>query len=270
MNRVKFLLLLFCSLSTVLCAHDTFFVVVIPSYNNINWYKRNLDSLFAQDNHYSNWCAIYINDCSCDGTGLAVEQYVQEHNFGHKVMIMNNEQNHGALANLYSAIHQCPDDAVIITLDGDDWFYDEYVLKYLNEVYQDPNVWMTYGQYEEYPTRHCGICQPMPTWVIEQNAFRNHTWVSSHVRTFYAWLFKSIKKEDLQFEGRFFPMTWDLAIMFPMLEMAATHMRYIERKLYVYNIDNPINDFKKDLNLVMKIHHHIRKKEKYQPLKERI
>jgi len=31
---------------------------------------------------------------------------------------------------------------------------------------------------------------------------------------------KKIAKEDLMYEGKFFEMAWDLAFMFPMLEMA--------------------------------------------------
>lgn len=260
---LSFLILCFACCASMLVAQDKFFVIVIPSYNNINWYQRNLDELFAQEKHHTNWYAVYIDDCSKDGTGPAVVEYVRSHNFEHKFTVIKNEQNRGALANLYCVIHQFPDDAIIITYDGDDWFYDEYALAYLNEVYQDEHVWMTYGQYVEYPTGNRGICQPIPDVIVEQNLYRQATWVTSHPRTFYAHLFKRIKLEDLLWEGGFFPVTWDLAIMFPMLEMARHHARFIDRYLYVYNIDNPINDFKKDLGLMFKINAYIRGKQKY-------
>ena len=47
------------------------FVIVIPSYNNAQWYKRNLDSVFAQT--YKNFSVIYLDDCSPDGTGQLVK-----------------------------------------------------------------------------------------------------------------------------------------------------------------------------------------------------
>lgn len=266
MKQIQHLMLLAVCATTVLCAQEKQFYIIIPSYNNIKWYQRNLDMLFAQDQHHNNWHAIYIDDHSTDGTGPAVEHYVHEHHFDHKVTVIKNEQNRGALANLYFAIHSCPNDAIILTYDGDDWFYDEHVLEYLNSIYQDPNVWLTYGQYVEYPSGNLGICAPFPENVVKKSSYRKETWVSSHLRTFYAGLFKNIKQEDLMWEGTFFPMTWDLAIMFPMLEMAGHHVRFIDRILYVYNLDNPINDWKKNLTLMYQLNNYIRKKPKYAAL----
>ena len=42
-------------------------VVTIPSYNNRQWYARNLASVFAQD-YNEEFRAIYIDDGSSDGT----------------------------------------------------------------------------------------------------------------------------------------------------------------------------------------------------------
>lgn len=245
-------------------ATDKYLVVIIPSYNNAQWYQRNLDMLLAQNMHFCNWHALYIDDCSSDGTADLVAAYIEQHQAQNKIFLQRNHQRMGALANLYYATHDCPDEVIIVTYDGDDWFKDEFVLAYINQVYQNPDVWLTYGQYEEYPSGARGICLPFPDWVHEQHAYRDVTWVSSHLRTFYAWLFKHIKKEDLLWEGEFFPMTWDLAIMFPMLEMAKEHAHYLDRILYVYNIQNPLNDFKKDLNLMYKLHWYIRGKNKYE------
>lgn len=244
---------------------DRHIVVIIPSYNNALWYQRNLEMLVAQNKHLDDWHAIYIDDCSTDGTADLVEAFIKEHHAQAKIFLRRNQSRRGALANLYHTIHECPDDAIIVTYDGDDWFKDEAVLAYIHEIYRDPNVWLTYGQYEEYPSGARGICLPFPNWVHAQHAYRDVTWVSSHLRTFYAWLFKLIKKDDLMCDGDFFPMTWDLAIMFPMLEMAKQHVRYLDRISYVYNTQNPLNDFKKDLDLMYKIHWHIRNKAKYKP-----
>ena len=51
-------------------------VVIIPSYNNAQWYKKNLDSVFNQ--RYSNYRIIYLDDASTDQTGYLVEKYIQE------------------------------------------------------------------------------------------------------------------------------------------------------------------------------------------------
>lgn len=240
-------------------------VVIIPSYNNIKWYEKNLETIAAQSETYTNWRAIYIDDCSKDGTGDAVEKYIEDHNLGNKITLIKNPENHGALYNLYHAIHSCKDNEIVLTLDGDDWFPDNQVLSYINKIYQDENVWMTYGQYVEYPSGKIGeYSKQIPNHVIEKNLFRSYEWSTSHLRTFYAGLFKKIKKEDLMKDGKFYPMTWDLAMMFPMLEMAGYHSKYLNRILYVYNFINPISDFRKNSKLVIDLGKEISKKNKYQ------
>ncbi|MFC1842065.1 glycosyltransferase family 2 protein [Candidatus Dependentiae bacterium] len=238
-------------------------VVIIPSYNNMKWYEKNLSMLAAQEKTYKNWKAIYIDDCSKDDTGQAVEHYIKKHNLEHKIKLIKNTVNKGAMYNLYHAIHSCKNGDIVVTLDGDDWFKDEHVLSYINQVYQDKNVWMTYGQYEIYPSGKTGHCQKIPDVITSQNAFRKFRWLSSHLRTFYAGLFKKIAKKDLLYENKFYAMTWDMAMMFPMLEMAGKHAVSIDKVLYVYNQENPINDWKKDLKLVLHLEKQIRGKEKY-------
>jgi cellulose synthase/poly-beta-1,6-N-acetylglucosamine synthase-like glycosyltransferase len=41
-------------------------VVIIPSYNNAEWYDKNLSSVFAQD--YQNYKVVYMDDNSDDDT----------------------------------------------------------------------------------------------------------------------------------------------------------------------------------------------------------
>ena len=50
------------------------FVYIVPSYNNKDWYKRNIDSMIYQKN--TNWHMIYIDDCSDDGTFDLVKEYL--------------------------------------------------------------------------------------------------------------------------------------------------------------------------------------------------
>jgi glycosyltransferase involved in cell wall biosynthesis len=239
-------------------------VIIIPSFNNIQWYQQNLDSVIEQ--HYSNWSAIYIDDCSPDGTGEVVKSYIHEKNMENKITLIPNEHRMGALCNIFNSISKCHDEAIIVTLDGDDWFAHNKVLERINKEYSDPDVWMTYGSYMVYPDKTVGAWQQIPDSIIRANGFRQAKWVSSHLRTFYAKLFKLIKKEDLLHENQFFKVTWDMAFMFPMLEMAGTHSRHISEILYVYNQSNPINDFKINLPLVLSMDKLIRSKSKYSPL----
>ncbi len=236
-------------------------VIVIPSYNNEQWFIRNIESAVRQK--YSNYRIVYIDDCSTDATGDKVEAYVAEHNLYDCVHVIHNEKRRGALANLYHAIHACSDDIIIVTFDGDDWFETLDALSIINMRYQDPEVWMTYGQFKIHPDNKIGFCRALPSIVIQKNIFREYQWITSHPRTFYAGLFKQIQYEDLLYEGNFFEVTWDQAFMFPMLEMAREHVRFIPEILYVYNEDNELNDFKQKRILQVICEKYIHKKKKY-------
>jgi glycosyltransferase involved in cell wall biosynthesis len=172
----------------------------------------------------------------------------------------------GALANLYRAIHSCNDDDIIVTVDGDDWLENPHVLQKINTAYQNPDIWLTYGQFKVYPGHNPGICKPYPKDVIAQKRYRGEVFVASHLRTFYAFLFKQIKLEDLLYKGSFLPVAWDLAFMFPMLEMAGNRFTCIQDVLYVYNRMNSLNDSKLHELLQWNLDLFIRSKPVYQEL----
>ena len=264
--KVYALFALLLASSITLAASEKPIVVVIPSYKNASWYQHNLDSVFSQS--YSNYRVIYIDDASPDGTGALVKAYVQEKHQEGRFTLIQNPSRVGALANLYKAIWMCAPDEIVANLDGDDWFYDDNVLAKLGSVYADPNVWMTYGQFFYYPEGIVGFAQAVPPEVIENNSFREHSRGTTALRTFYAGLFHKINTDDLLYQGKFFPSAWDLAMMWPILEMAGTHSRFIPEVLYVYNIDNPINDFKTDLPLQQNLDRVTRQMPRYCPIEK--
>jgi glycosyltransferase involved in cell wall biosynthesis len=239
-------------------------VVIIPSYKNAAYYKRNLSSVFSQN--YSNYRVIYIDDCSPDGTGRLVEAFIKKNGQEHRVTLIKNTERHGPLYNLYHAMYLCKDDEITVTCDGDDWFAHNGVLARINKAYTDGKTWMTYGNYEVYPKTVASICASIPEYVRLTNGYRKYAWVTSHVRTCYAWLFKKIKIEDLQDNGQFLPVTGDMALMFPMLEMASSHVTFIPDILYMYNIETPINEFKEHLSQQQYYDRFLRAKVPYQPL----
>jgi hypothetical protein len=240
------------------------FVVIIPSYNNEEWYFKNLSSVLTQK--YPHYRIIYIDDVSTDNTLQCVKDFIAQFDQDKKITLIANQQKQGALANFYYAIHSCQPHEIIVMLDGDDWLADENTLSILDAAYKDPNVWITYGQFKEYPSGRLGGARQLPAQVIAQRAYREYDWVTTHLRTFYAFLFHKIKREDLMYKGDFFPMAWDLAIMFPILEMAGEHSKFISDILYIYNRATPINDNKVNVQLQMFLDQTIHKMAKYQPL----
>jgi glycosyltransferase involved in cell wall biosynthesis len=238
--------------------------IVIPSYNNKKWYTKNLQSVLSQN--YTNFRVIYTDDCSPDGTGNLVEAYLAENDSHQKVHLIKNSDRRGALHNLYTMIHMCEDDEIVATLDGDDWFPHDNVLSCLNEIYSSNEIWLTYGQFELYPSKIRGWASPMPDYIIENNAFRDFQHLPTHLRTFYAWLFKEIKLQDLLYLGKFYPMTWDMAMMFPMIEMAGERHQFISDIMYIYNDENSISDHHVSRQLQAYLAQLIKKKKRYKKL----
>lgn len=259
---VNLILILICS--DIICAKNKF-VIVIPSYNNSAWVKRNLDSVFDQT--YKNFRVIYIDDISTDGTGKLVESYVKQNGVQKKLKLIKNQKKMLALGNTYNAVHSCDPSEIVVILDGDDWFANKDVLSYLNEIYKNKHVWITFGSFRHYPSNVKCEKVAITRKIISENSIRKdieHIWF--HLRSFYAGLFQRINIEHLMYEGKFFEMAGDLAYMAPMLEMAGEHSRFLDQVLYVWNMSGPNHDFKKNAELQGKLSSFIRNSRPYDKL----
>jgi len=240
------------------------FKIVVPAYNCTKWLKRCLDSIERQTHKVFDVCV--IDDASTDAQQQPIiEDYCRRNNWIYHF----NETNRGALFNIIKgiALHQPEDQDVIITLDGDDWLYNSRVLTKLDRIYSHEDVYLTYGQFITYPRGNIGSCRPVSNETITNRSFRKIKWVFSHPKTFKYYLWRHIKDEDLRDkDGNIFKVASDLAIMFPMLEMAAYRFRYINEFLYVYNKVNPLNDDKIHLERQQVAVNYIRSLPPYSPL----
>jgi len=243
------------------------FKIIVPFYNVEKWIKFCIKSIKIQT--YTNFKCFLVNDVSNDNTAKIASELIKDDN---RFVLINNSVKQYALKNIFDAINfsNPSNEDVIITLDGDDWLYDEFVLQYLNDVYNKTDCNITYGKYVEFPS---GIVSKYVSkysdHVIENNLFRNDSWKATHLRTFKYKLWKNIQHQDFLDEyNNFLDVTWDMAFMFPMLEMAGNKQECLDKILYVYNRDNPLNDDKIKRQKQLKYEDIIRKRKKYSLLKE--
>ncbi len=241
-------------------------VIVTASYNNGPWINQYFNSIIAQT--YDQWKLIYIDDNSTDDTHEQINFLIEQYHIKHKVQLIKNINRHGHLCNQYQAINQCEKDAIVLIIDGDDWLAHDYVFEIINKIYQDENIWLTYGQFWYLKKNKKGFCRPIPSDIIEKNGIRQISWRTSHLRTFYAGLFQQIKYQDLLYHESFYPKCADVVTMFAMIEMAGKHIMFIPDILYIYNDDNPLS-YHHDPTHQREIESYIRTQERYQPLKER-
>ncbi len=247
--------------------------VVITSYKNKDWYRQNLDSVFSQD--YSNYRVIYIDDASPDDTGGLAERYIKERGQEHRVKLIKNNIWLGQMANHYRAAHMCSDHEIVVHIDGDDWLAHSNVFKIISDSYSSSDIWLTHGGAVFFPGEEPwpggrvtpGLLEEM----IAHNTFRDKGrdgWVFSHLRTFYGWLFKQIKLQDLLYEGTFKGMnpTPDTGFMYPLVEMAGRHVKYFTDILYRWNMQNPNSQLKiTPWDRIFTLADTIRSWEKYKP-----
>lgn len=246
-------------------SQDVHFKIIVPMYNCAKWAIGCLDSVFNQT--YQNWQLVVCVDPSTDNTFFAVDRYLQKHMDKNWLLIKNVKRKYVPKNHVDSIIVSKPNnDDVIICLDGDDRLYDNDVLSYLASVYQDENVWVTWGSFLQTNNgKRGGASQPIPE--PEKDEHRGERWWRySHLKTFRYFLFKGIKDEDLRSKatGNYYTAAGDMALMFPMVEMAGLgHGRFLDKILYLYNNSTPFNDEKINKVLVKQCDAEIRSRQKY-------
>lgn len=260
----KFLCLFFFIWAQIVSSEEKPFVIVTYAHNNKAWYQKNLNSVLSQK--YSNYRIIYLADGSTDGSTEEAEKYVAAHCAEDKVTVRRHDKPYGRQACITGAAFSCTPEEIVIELDGSDWLAHAGVLSYLNTVYSNPEVWMTYGQFVYYPHAREGFAAQIPEEIIIRNEVRYLGGHVTHLRSFYAGLFHEINKDDLILSGYFYPRAGDLAYMIPMLEMAGFHSRFIPNILYVLNYTGSIQEEATPNRIEKDIDRFIRRQAKYKPL----
>ncbi len=234
--------------------------ILTTTYNCENFVERSLLSIMSQ--RFKDFKCFITDDMSTDKTVDIVKKTIQgDDRF---VLIENHCKLHQP-GNYDQIIRWrgLDGDEICVEVDGDDWLPNSNVFSTINEIYKDPNVWMTSGSFKYHDGRP-GFAKPPQQF----SDVRKQTFTLSHMRTWKSWLWKKIEDSDLKDEdGNFWSVAGDLAFMFPMFEMSGEeHYRFLTDILYIYNESNPINDHKVNMTNVMKTTNKIRNKTPYKKL----
>ena len=238
----------------------THFKIITTCRNAEKWIAQSIQS--AQNQTYTDWQAVIIDDCSTDDTWEIIQKQTK---MSDRYLVFQNKQRQYQLHNIIDAIKlaEPEEEDVIVTLDGDDWFFNNEVLEYLAKVYSDPSIWITWGSFIISNTRNRGpSARPIP----EKWNTRTGRWIFSHLRTFKCFLWQGIKDEDFRasWSGEYYPAGGDNAFMRPMIEMAGPdHRKFIDRILYVYNGENPASVHRVTAKLQTRCSDEVKKKAPY-------
>lgn len=237
------------------------FVFIIPFRNVKPFIKDCYSSILAQK--YQNWIAIFCDDASTDDS---ISEIPKDNRF----LIKRNEQRITALPNIHYGIidSNINDEDIICILDGDDALLNDRVLDILNNMYQDDTL-LTYGQYV-YQNNQIGHCK-----AYNENDFlnlRTGGYWASHMRTFKYKLYLELIKQDPELfcfkdsNGLFYTITYDVAIMTPLMEIAGLNrIKFNPVPIYYYRIHQQ-NDHFIDPNLQKSVADEIFAKPKFNEL----
>ena len=211
------------------------FLIVTAAHNAETYLGRHLTSISGQNYPKQRYRHLIIDDASTDATGDLVQRFVRDDS---NVDYRRNTERRGGCANLTRAFRDADPESIVVQVDGDDWLPDPHVLSYLNLLYQDPELWMTYNTCAFPDGRPALNSSPIPEHVVRARTYRDEAWISSHLHSFRAKLFRHVREESLidPETGDYFRSAVDMAHYFPMLELCGIHARHVERVLYVYNL----------------------------------
>lgn len=238
-------------------------VIVIRARDNAAGITRTLESVYKQD--YTNYRVIFVDDNSSDGTYNLAQQIIDKHRQQWRTTLIGNKSQRGLLANLYMTVHSCKDNEIVLTLDGNDWLPHPYVLSTIENIYTNPTIWLTFGRYRLFPTGQIGPTVFPPTESINLNK-RSQQLNFSHAKSFYAWLFKSIKLENLLYADYFYQIISDDAVVLAMCEMAHAHTAYAQYVTCVHNSIGPKNGTISKNTLTLELEEHIKAQKPYEPM----
>jgi glycosyltransferase involved in cell wall biosynthesis len=196
---------------------------------------RCLDSVERQHYPKDSYRHLLIDDSSSDDTLNIIEAWCQHHP-GHNVDLVKRSQRRGGTWNTLDGIRQVDGESIVIELNGDDWLPDSRVLAFLNKVYQDPDIWMTYNTQRE-STGLIPFQLPPPREIRRTRAYREFPWATSHLHTFRRPLFNHVPEEVMidPDTGENWASADDVALYFSMLELAGDHARHLWRITCLYN-----------------------------------
>jgi glycosyltransferase involved in cell wall biosynthesis len=221
------------------------FTIIITAYNCEKWIRKCMESAICQE--YENYDIIVIDAGSTDGTNAIIHELQKSDLIkAQSVTCIQNTDRCYQTENILKAVKLAEPGSICVSLDGDDWLTDNEVLPALNRAYNSA-IWLTYGRYKHDDGSFIAgdAHHRYPDSVIQENSYREYPkQLFTHLRTWRRELFLKIDEADLRVKpsNRFAWNSGDCFIGYPMLEMAGQRQLFIDRYMYVYNVNNPLSD----------------------------
>ena len=224
--------------------------VITPVYNAEKYIEKCIRSVCSQD--YDNWEMYIINDKSNDNTHNIVNDLITKLDLWNKVVLINNENNLGAVRNQIETLKifsKDPED-IIILLDGDDWLVNNpNIFTMYNNLWED-GVRFSYGSCWSVIDNIPLIAQEYPPEVKQNKLYRDYKFNWNMPYTHLRVISRSlIDTDDLtkykDNDGNWLKAGGDTSVFYSSLENCDPDRVYCNPEVVMnYNDASPINDYK--------------------------
>lgn len=155
--------------------NDKLVSIIIPVYNASRFLEETINSIQKQT--YSNWEAIFIDDCSSDNSYNLIKKYQKEDK---RIKLIKNKTNSGAAVSRNNGIDHAGGDYLCF-LDADDKWHPEKLEKQINFM-QELNCEFSFTGYQ-FANEKCnpnGKIVSVPDKINYKQALKNTTiWTST-------------------------------------------------------------------------------------------
>ncbi|HSL57244.1 MAG TPA: glycosyltransferase family A protein [Acidimicrobiales bacterium] len=223
--------------------------VIVPAYQRSAWLEICLRSLERQD--HPDFDVTIVDDASPDP---AVSRVAAGFCARNDWQLRRNEERRYALHSRALGIDAADpqDDELVCLVDGDDWLAHAGALRALEAAFDD-SVWLTSGGMRAVATvpqrarraerwnqllgeRRRAFASHRDR-IVEERLFRALPWCYAHPHVFRPHLWRAIDPVDFTIGGRHWIRRGsDMAYLYPMLELAGDHFRFLEDVHYIYNV----------------------------------
>ena len=208
------------------------FLILITGHNVRPFLSGLVESLARL--RYGRWRALFVDDCSSDGTLAALRSLLDHHKVNARFEIIVNSEQRFKAHNIFHALQgRGTRDDVVVMLDGDDQLAVDNALDRLAFEY-DAGWEIVWSNWRGSDGSRGTSSHLNPFLSPRQQAF-----VTSHLFSFRRHLFDAVIEHDLQDDdGQWFQAGCDVALAWPLLDQTIKR-KHIEDVLYIYNRANP-------------------------------
>jgi len=212
---------------------------VSPTYNSSYQLEECYESLKEQSN--PNWEWVILNDMSNDDTFEIANRIAKSDK---RVIVVNHDHKKFALKGIYDylSFYDISDEQIVAILDGDDALCNENTVDLILSEYIKSSELDALWTAHSWDINGMNISKDLPGNI---NPYQ-YPWVSSHLKTFKAGVFKKIKKENFQdLDSNWFKRGYDQALYLPILYLAKKR-KFLNEICYLYRINSNSLSFRED------------------------